>query len=298
MCKYHNKLYDNKQVQDINSENIKKNNIKNIIKEKNLIRKKEEWSIIRKQQLSGSTENNYLNNINVKKEKKVLNSYKYKSLSRGIEWELSNEDALLYFNNKCYYCGEYDINKLVGIDRKINEQCYTKDNCVSCCSMCNNMKKCLDWHIFIKRCEHMATYNNIYIGKLCYDAYSDYGSVSYNEYKLGASKRNVEFNLTKKEFNKIVQKLCYLCGKQNTDTHQNGCDRIDNTKGYNIDNCKACCSQCNFMKHDYPYDILINKCKKIAETHKNILNTIEINKQNDNFNIFRNEFRKKNNLKI
>lgn len=77
-------------------------------------------------------------------------------------------------------------------------------------------------------------------------------------YKYGAKKRGHKWNLTKKQFKEITQKDCFYCGARpnnisknicNTgDYIYNGIDRIDNTKGYTMDNIVPCCKICNQAK--------------------------------------------------
>lgn len=42
----------------------------------------------------------------------------------------------------------------------------------------------------------------------------------------------------------ITSKSCIYCGE----THRIGCDRIDNSKGYTIDNVIPCCGDCNRIR--------------------------------------------------
>jgi hypothetical protein len=78
-------------------------------------------------------------------------------------------------------------------------------------------------------------------------------------YKESAKKRNLSFDLTSEEFNKIVLSDCFYCGsspistvydRRNKDytVKYNGIDRVDNTKGYSVNNCVPCCKHCNFGK--------------------------------------------------
>jgi hypothetical protein len=78
-------------------------------------------------------------------------------------------------------------------------------------------------------------------------------------YRNEALKRNYEFNLSKEEFKKIVELPCYLCKKEKTQyiTYRktnhtfyfNGIDRLDNSKGYTVENCLPCCKHCNTLKN-------------------------------------------------
>ena len=76
-------------------------------------------------------------------------------------------------------------------------------------------------------------------------------------YKNGAKIRNLEFSLTDEEFFTIIRKPCVYCGKfrctRNEHTREvhtifNGIDRIDNLKGYTLENSSPCCSYCNQAK--------------------------------------------------
>jgi hypothetical protein len=78
-------------------------------------------------------------------------------------------------------------------------------------------------------------------------------------YKKSAKRRGYNYNLTEEQFKEITQKDCYYCGakpkqiskgkKSTNGTYTyNGIDRIDNTKGYAIDNIVPCCLNCNTAK--------------------------------------------------
>lgn len=82
--------------------------------------------------------------------------------------------------------------------------------------------------------------------------------VAITKYKVSAKKRGLEYNLTNKQFLELVQQDCYYCGDppqniiknhyQNGDYFYNGIDRIDNNKGYTIENTVPCCAKCNYAK--------------------------------------------------
>lgn len=81
---------------------------------------------------------------------------------------------------------------------------------------------------------------------------------SINIYKGHARRRGLGWNLTEKQFAEITQKDCYYCGAKpnnimknissNGDYIYNGIDRVDNSKGYTIDNIVPCCRKCNRAK--------------------------------------------------
>ena len=88
------------------------------------------------------------------------------------------------------------------------------------------------------------------------------GEASFNAifyyYKRNAAIRNYAFALKKEEFKEFVTGKCHYCGASESNLKKtreatgnfayNGIDRVDNTKGYNKDNCVSCCKICNRMK--------------------------------------------------
>lgn len=82
-----------------------------------------------------------------------------------------------------------------------------------------------------------------------------------NGYKIRAKKRGIEYNLTEEQFKEITQKDCFYCkASPNNIAKQfqyngiyiyNGLDRIDNTKGYTLENVIPCCKMCNIAKSNH-----------------------------------------------
>ena len=70
--------------------------------------------------------------------------------------------------------------------------------------------------------------------------------------KRGAKKRELECSLQFEEYEKLSVGKCYYCnnefGPQPITGH--GIDRLDNSKGYMIDNVVTCCWDCNALKQD------------------------------------------------
>ncbi len=46
---------------------------------------------------------------------------------------------------------------------------------------------------------------------------------------------------------------------------RSGIDRVDNSVGYEVDNCVPCCGVCNRMKRDLTKDQFIDHVHKISE---------------------------------
>lgn len=119
------------------------------------------------------------------------------------------------------------------------------------------------------------------------------GEVSYrlliNNYKAGASNRNLDWNLTDEEALSIFSKDCSYCGlppqkynrylkKNNTlffkKTKQatidrawinyTGIDRVDSSLGYSSDNCVPCCKTCNVAKMNMPKEEWDNYLQRLT----------------------------------
>jgi hypothetical protein len=81
--------------------------------------------------------------------------------------------------------------------------------------------------------------------------------------KISAKSRGLEFDLTKEQVRSTVTRNCQYCGieptaKTMTNLHGSfafhGIDRVDNLKGYTIDNVVPCCSTCNMAKAQMTID--------------------------------------------
>lgn len=81
-------------------------------------------------------------------------SYKEGAKRRGIEFNISYEEFIKYWDNSCTYCGE-DISG-IGLDRKNNDTGYTIENMVVCCRTCNYMKHTMKENDFINQCTRIA----------------------------------------------------------------------------------------------------------------------------------------------
>ena len=97
-----------------------------------------------------------------------------------------------------------------------------------------------------------------------------YGQIEWN-----AKRREYVFLLTKEEFRKLTSGNCFYCDAiPNQITYadskhswkrytHNGIDRIDNTKGYIIDNCVSCCKTCNFAKSQMSQQEFLNWAERV-----------------------------------
>lgn len=81
--------------------------------------------------------------------------------------------------------------------------------------------------------------------------------------KASAERRNLEYTLSKEDFEKISQLPCAYCltppaivsqtyRTKKSRLVRSSIDRIDSSKGYTPDNIQACCMNCNIAKSDLP----------------------------------------------
>ena len=215
---------------------------------------------IAKQWRDNNPEKVAINNLNkINSVESQYGVYCRSARDKNLDFKLSLTDFTILTEQSCYYCGIVQERGFNGIDRMNSEVGYVADNCVSCCQMCNYMKASLSVDAFLGRVEHILTHNGRINGRLFPEMFPDYNSCSYNRYTIRASKKNLEFALSQAEFDALKLHPCYLCGKQSNSQHLNGIDRIDNNKGYVVDNVKPCCFGCNHTKRNYVLDDVLNK---------------------------------------
>lgn len=93
----------------------------------------------------------------------------------------------------------------------------------------------------------------------------------FQRYREGARRRGYFFDLLLEEFQFLTSSDCHYCGAKPNHKHKlknahgfyiyNGVDRVDNTSGYNVENCVPCCRKCNTTKGKIP----ISMVRKIAQ---------------------------------
>jgi hypothetical protein len=200
------------------------------------------------------------------------NVYKRSAALKQLLFGITFDEFRQIVSTPCRYCGIIQDRGFNGIDRKDSNIGYIRENCVSCCTMCNYMKNTLSESAFIGRAEHILTYNGIVDGVLRPELFGDHIGARYSEYKYRATiKKKLDFTITMDEFDMIRSYDCYLCGKQTTDTHTNGVDRYDNSVGYILENCRTCCADCNYMKREFVHTDIMDKLKLIYEYNKDVV---------------------------
>jgi hypothetical protein len=203
----------------------------------------------------------YLKNLNVYYKQYITSAYK-----RNYVMELQFNEFEDLVKNKCYYCDYQKENEVNGIDRVDNTKGYIKENCVSCCEVCNRIKHVYHKNFFIEKCRILS--KQIQPSEKFYNKWKEYYyRCNIHNYKTdkhqAENKRNLKFNITLEEWNTLTQYPCYLCGYKSIKGI--GLDRVDNNiREYNIENVKPCCGSCNIMKNELSLDEFLKKVDKVA----------------------------------
>jgi hypothetical protein len=204
---------------------------------------------------------------------KAKNKQEITKENRGELYDLFNNLMVA----DCVYCGnnKSNIGKYNGADRVDSSKCYSQENCKSCCITCNMIKNTMDIGSFLKKCAEISIHNNLniinsddYRIKFHKDMSLPDTTSSYNLYKHKAKDRNINFNITEREYLNIIKNNCYLCGKTNSKKII-GIDRVDNNIGYELDNCKSCCKYCNYMKNKTDLNDFLTHIQKIIKYTEN-----------------------------
>lgn len=212
-------------------------------------------------------ERNYKNE-NYRNKEKYFKDYIKGSLKRDYEFTLTFEEFSDLVDKECFYCDYKKDEEVNGIDRVDNSKGYTKENSVPCCEICNRIKLAYHPLFFIEKCKMIDSEIK---NKEFYNKWKQYYSNNinnYNKYKKETiEKRKMLFEITREEWDNLLNKSCYLCGYKCKG--RIGLDRVDNSiRKYTIENVKPCCGSCNIMKGELSLEVLKAKCKKISDIWK------------------------------
>jgi hypothetical protein len=101
----------------------------------------------------------------------------------------------------------------------------------------------------------------------------------YSAYRGRANKKGIIFDISIEDFKRLVSEKCFYDGVEPyryikdkgrfSNKHLfNGLDRIDNTKGYTLDNVVPCCKECNIAKNNMSLEDFKNWTKRL---YKNLI---------------------------
>lgn len=124
-------------------------------------RESEHGKRVKREYFEKNREKTYVQNKNWQQTLKGrLFSYKRAAKARSIDWLLTDDEFGSFWQQPCSYCGA-EI-ETIGIDRLNNTIGYELKNCVSCCTVCNYMKRDINYENFIEKI--MQIYIKIYGG--------------------------------------------------------------------------------------------------------------------------------------
>jgi hypothetical protein len=92
----------------------------------------------------------------------------------------------------------------------------------------------------------------------------------YSVAKHLAYRRKTKLLITLEEFTKLISQPCYYCNKSLIYEHGASIDRIDNEKGYSLDNLLPCCNDCNKARNTMytveEFKVMMTACLEYRKT--------------------------------
>lgn len=100
----------------------------------------------------------------------LYSSYRLRSIKKGHEFSLTEDEFINLTSQNCYYCGREPLqdynpvncpNNYIynGLDRVDSSKGYTIDNCVPCCKYCNQAKSTMSIDEFLTFIERVYKWN-------------------------------------------------------------------------------------------------------------------------------------------
>lgn len=156
----------------------------------------------------------------------------------------------------CFYCGDLATS----IDRVDSKLGHTPENCVGSCHACNVSKSSADSDTFIRKAYYRA---RGYYYDDDNDIWYEYEMIpTIGSYTSRAKKKRVSFELSKKDFDELINGKCAYCHRSPTTWF--GIDRKFPPQGYVIGNVVSCCLDCNIDKYDDDVETMVMRNERIA----------------------------------
>ena len=171
-------------------------------------------------------------------------------------------------NNLCKNISGVKFGKLTPIEELPNSDKF-KNRVWVCRCDCGNIKNVSTNNLTMDHtkscgCSQYKKGKDVYN----YTGYEDISGKKWNSIKSGAIIRGLEFLITKEQvWEKYLEqnKKCYFT-KQDISFNEKtaSVDRLDNSKGYNIDNISIVHKDINIMRNKYSIDYFIEMCNLVS----------------------------------
>lgn len=127
-----------------------------------------------------------------------------------------------------------------------------------------------DEELFLKRnADVMKQYRSTHKEELDYWC-RHHANYRFNSIRCGARHRDLSFDITLEQYVQLSAQVCWYCHEMDSVNPLIGVDRIDNHRGYVMDNLVPCCIVCNNMKIALDPRTFVERCKAVshAQEHK------------------------------
>ena len=102
----------------------------------------------------------------------------------------------------------------------------------------------------------------------CQKEYDQTIPVKFKNMRYDAKKRGYEWTLEQHDTSALFLSNCYYCGKPSQEKVKlHGLDRVENDRGYHLDNVVPCCYDCNIAKAGQTQEDFIDMCKRVSDRH-------------------------------
>lgn len=181
--------------------------------------------------------------------------------SKNLDLTIPREEIITLAKEACHYCGCASAR---GIDRMNNTLGYSRENILPACSQCNMMKMDMKYTCFLALCCDLARHFEVPSHKvtMTYTVQRP----TYATFVRRARRRKLDVELSQDQVETIFCEPCYICGTENS----GGVDREDSNIGYTAQNCRPCCSTCNYLKKDGTLRALHIKIMSISARHPGV----------------------------
>jgi hypothetical protein len=133
----------------------------------------------------------------------------------------------------------------------------------TCCT-CKKTQKAEEHHS--KKLAEKDGYRNDC--KACKAKINQTPRIKHSALKADSKKRGYEWTLKEQDTSGLLLSDCYYCGKPSQEGIKiHGLDRVENDRGYHLDNVVPCCYDCNIAKATQTQEDFIEMCKRVADRH-------------------------------